>query len=79
MAIALATYPGYVAWRNPDRGSYFIQTLTTVFQQQAHEHHFADMITEVIRRMNQAVMGGTRKQICQVQSTLDKHVYLLPY
>jgi hypothetical protein len=79
MAIFLGTYPGYVAWRNPDSGSYFIQILTTVFQQQADEHHFIDMTMEVTRQMNEKVMGTRYKQICQVKSTLDKFVYLLPY
>jgi hypothetical protein len=81
-AEVLATYPGYAAWRYPDRGSCFVQHVTKVFLEQAHEHHFVDMILEVSRRLNQEVINASRKklkQICQLNSTLDKHVYLLPY
>jgi hypothetical protein len=79
MAIVLATYPGYVAYRNLAKGSYFVQQLAEVFQQQAYEHHFADMILEVTRRMNKLQMAGHQKQICWTKMGLDKHVYLLPY
>jgi len=37
----------YAAWRNEIRGSYFIQEFCEVMSQQAHQEHFADIITQV--------------------------------
>lgn len=79
MAIVLASYPGYVAWRNVERGSYFVLCLSEVFLQNAHKEHFADMTMKVIDRMNQLEMGNGYKQVCQYRSSLAKKVYLLPY
>lgn len=38
---------GYASYRDPDRGSWFVQEFVEVFQEQADEEHVMDMLTEV--------------------------------
>lgn len=38
---------GYASYRDPDRGSWFVQEFVEVFQEQANEEHVMDMLTEV--------------------------------
>lgn len=38
---------GYASYRDPDRGSWFIQEFVDVFYEHADEEHVMDMLTEV--------------------------------
>ncbi|XP_036596993.1 caspase-14 [Trichosurus vulpecula] len=72
-----ATVEGYIAYRNEDDGSFFIQTLVDVFTNM--EGHILDLLTEVTRRMADAELmegGKPRKVNPEVQSTLRKLLYL---
>jgi hypothetical protein len=81
IAKVLATHPGYAAYRDEQTGSFFIQHLAAVFAEQAHESHFNDMIAEVTQRLDREAIDkeSNERQICQMQTTLTKRVYLLPY
>ncbi|XP_077866408.1 caspase-2-like [Saccoglossus kowalevskii] len=47
MLLAYATVPGYVSWRNSERGSWFIQAITEVFLSKAHTEDLLSMLTMV--------------------------------
>lgn len=49
--LAFSTPPGYVAYRNADNGSIYIQTLVKVIREFHHTTHLLDMLTEVNRRV----------------------------
>ncbi|XP_059061222.1 caspase Dronc isoform X2 [Achroia grisella] len=51
--IAHSTVPGYVSRRNPDKGSWYIQTLCDVFAEKAADHHVEELFTLVDIRMDQ--------------------------
>ncbi|KAL9966429.1 hypothetical protein ACROYT_G024501 [Oculina patagonica] len=41
--------PGYVSFRLPDSGTFFIQTLVEVIRKYHHRHHFLEILTEVTK------------------------------
>ncbi|XP_078377977.1 caspase-3-like [Oculina patagonica] len=47
--LAFATVPGYVSFRLPDSGTFFIQTLVEVIRKYHHRHHFLEILTEVTK------------------------------
>ena len=70
--LAFATPPGYVAYRDPDRGSTYIQKLVDVLGKYHSTTHLLDMLTEVNRRV--AEDGAI--QIPAPTHTLRKQVFL---
>lgn len=63
-----SSYSGFVAYRNPDKGSYFIVTLVDVLKEKAQYDHLADMVTEVIKKISSMRMCGNEKQVCHNSS-----------
>ncbi|XP_067022084.1 uncharacterized protein [Acropora muricata] len=49
--LAFATVPGYVSFRSPTSGAFFIQELVEVIEKYHGSHHLLDMLTEVTRRV----------------------------
>ncbi|XP_078375995.1 caspase-3-like isoform X2 [Oculina patagonica] len=47
--LSFSTAPGYVAWRNQQSGSWFVQTLVDVIRKRHFHDHLLDMLTEVNR------------------------------
>ncbi|XP_072102318.1 caspase-14-like [Mobula birostris] len=67
--------PGYVAYRNPEKGSYMITFMTEVFRSHWNREHLYDMFVRVNRRM---VSGkyDKYKTTLVMESTLTKAIYL---
>lgn len=38
---------GYASYRDPEKGSWFVQEFVEVFREQAYDEHVMDMLTEV--------------------------------
>lgn len=70
--LAFSTPPGYVAYRNENRGSTFIRALVDVVRRLHSNTHLLDMLTEVNRR----VAEDGCKQIPAPAHTLRSKVFL---
>lgn len=78
-----STFPGYASYRDPDRGSWFVQEFVEVFQEQANEEHVMDMLTEVNKRVSQKNHTDNSLEASCVQipcpaTSLTKKWYLNP-
>ena len=77
--LAYSTISGYVSWRSSQKGSYFIQALSEVFNEMCDKEHLWDMLTEVNRRVavdfESSTETGRKKQMPQPVSTLLKRLY----
>ncbi|XP_062891547.1 caspase-14-like isoform X2 [Mobula hypostoma] len=75
--VVYPSLPGYVAYRNPDKGSYMITFMTEVFESHWNREHLYDMFVRVNRRM---VSGKYQqegyKTTLVMESTLTKAIYL---
>ncbi|XP_067051379.1 caspase-9-like isoform X2 [Acropora muricata] len=69
--LAYSSVPGYVSFRMPDSGSFFIQTLVDVFEKKHHKDHLEDMLIEVRRKVS-----GTVCQVSPSHTTLRYKVLL---
>lgn len=69
--LAYSSVPGYVSFRMPDSGSFFIQTLVDVFEKKHHKDHLEDMLIEVRRKVSGAVC-----QVSPSHTTLRYKVFL---
>lgn len=78
--LAYATIPGYVSWRNNERGSWFVSTLVDVIMEMASKEHLIDMLTEVNRRVTEEFKStqGGNKQVADSVSRLRKRLYFNP-
>ena len=79
MFIGFATVPGYVSWRNSERGSWFVQSIIRVFGEYVKTEHLSDMMV----RVNRCVAGefeasGHNKQIPSPVVRLTKKLYFRP-
>jgi len=75
--LAFATAPGYVAWRNQQYGSLFVQHLVEAIRELRHRHHLLDILTEVNKRVVEAgVKDGAAIQIPAPTHTLRAQLYL---
>nr|XP_058953793.1 caspase-7-like [Pocillopora verrucosa] len=71
--LAFATAPGYVSYRDPDNGTWFIQALVEVISKYHHHHHFLEILTEVTRLVVERVNSV---QVPAPMDTLTKFLYL---
>ncbi|XP_014664472.1 PREDICTED: cell death protein 3-like isoform X2 [Priapulus caudatus] len=74
-----STMPGFLSWRNPERGSWFIQSLVQVFMKNACTDNINDLMTKVnqeVARIHQTRYGA--KQMTMFESTLRKPFYFNP-
>ncbi|XP_006831548.1 PREDICTED: caspase-7 [Chrysochloris asiatica] len=80
--IAYSTVPGYYSWRNPGRGSWFIQALCRIL----NEHGKTLEIMQILTRVNNMVARDfesccsdlkfdRKKQMPCIQSMLTKELY----
>lgn len=81
--LCYSTFPGYTSYRDPERGSWFIQEFVEVFQEQADEEHVMDMLTEINNRVCQRKHKDDLSESFCVQmpfpsSSLRKKWYLNP-
>ena len=79
----LTFFKGYYSWRNSIRGSWFIQSLYTVFKSEKHTTDVLRLLTRVNRMVayefesNASSMAmNHKKQVPYIASTLTKDLYL---
>ncbi|XP_013406589.1 caspase-3-like isoform X2 [Lingula anatina] len=82
--VAYATTPGHIAWRQTDKGSWFIYNLCQVIDTYHRNEHFVDILTETSRRVADLTLplesNGIKtvaKQMPIFVSTLRKKMYLI--
>ena len=79
MFIAYATIPGYVSWRNSERGAWFIQGVIKVFNKFADKEHLVDMMVRVNRYVAMEFeASGHNKQIPSPIVQLTKKLFFRP-
>lgn len=81
---AYSTVPGYYSWRNSINGSWFIQSLSKVFEENAERMDILRMLTRVNATVSTFKSRTHRKdwddkrQVPSVVSTLRKELYFFP-
>lgn len=80
MLIAYATVPGYVSWRNSERGSWFIQALSEVILEYAQSEDMLSMLTKVNAKVARAFesSSGRNKQMPAPVTMLTKKLFFFP-
>lgn len=81
--LCYSTFPGYSSYRDPQRGSWYIQEFVEVFRELAHEEHVMDMLTEVNKRVSQKNHKDDSSETTCVQipcpaTTLTKKWFMNP-
>ena len=76
--IVCSTFSGYVAYRNHNKGSYFVSTLVDVLRRKAKDEPLHDMITEVIEQVSSLSISKGEKQVPQFKSSLRLKLYFNP-
>lgn len=82
--LAYSTAKGFYSWRNSQTGSWFIQTLCSVFRKHAHNTDIIRMLTKVNRiiaeRKSQTNIPEThdRRQVSSTVSQFRKEFYFFP-
>ncbi|XP_074625500.1 caspase-3-like isoform X1 [Acropora palmata] len=69
--LAFSTVPGYVSYRRPNFGSFFMQAVADVFEKDHDKDHVLDMLMKVNREVSTA-----SNQVPAIHSTLRFKVYL---
>ena len=81
---AYSTVPGYYSWRNSVNGSWFIQSLTEVFKQYAHNMDIIRMLTRVngnvakFKSRTSDYYSDNKMQVSTIVSMLRKDLYFFP-
>ena len=83
--IAYSTISGFYSWRNSQNGSWFIQALCQILDEQGHKLEIMQLMTAVNRRVayhyqsnsNEPEMSGKRQVPCIV-SMLTKECFFRP-
>ena len=81
---AYSTVPGYYSWRNSVNGSWFIQSLTKVFEENAERMDILRMLTRVNAMVSTfksrigEYYSDSKRQVSSVVSMLRKELYFFP-
>lgn len=81
---AYSTVPGYYSWRNSVNGSWFIQSLTKVFEENAGSMDILRMLTRVnamvstYKSRTGDYYSDSKRQVSSVVSMLRKELYFFP-
>ena len=81
---AYSTVPGYYSWRNSVNGSWFIQSLTKVFAENAEHMDILRMLTRVnamvstYRSRTGDSYSDSKRQVSSIVSMPRKEVYFFP-
>lgn len=79
MFIGYATIPGFVSWRNSERGAWYIQGVVRVFSKFADSEHLVDMMVRVNRYVAMEFeASGHNKQIPSPTVQLMKKLFFRP-
>ncbi|XP_067055303.1 caspase-3-like isoform X4 [Acropora muricata] len=81
---AYSTVPGYYSWRNSVNSSWFIQSLTEVFEENAERMDILRMLTRVNARVSTfksrtgEYYSDSKRQVSSIVSMLRKELYFFP-
>ncbi|KAL9979877.1 hypothetical protein ACROYT_G017601 [Oculina patagonica] len=81
---AYSTVPGYYSWRNSVNGSWFIQSLTRVFEDNAERMDILKMLTRVnsmvstYKSRTGDYYSDSKRQVSSIVSMLRKELYFFP-
>ncbi|NP_001192433.2 caspase-9 [Bos taurus] len=70
--VSYSTFPGFVSWRDPKSGSWYIETLDSIFEQWAH---CEDLQTLLLRVANAVSVKGIYKQMPGCFNFLRKKLF----
>ena len=70
--ISYSTFPGEVAWRNYETGSWFITALVKVFKAYSKKEDVSSMLDIVVKEVSEKTSSSNAKQIPIKLSTLTK-------
>ncbi|XP_048241348.1 caspase-3-like [Haliotis rufescens] len=73
-----ATVPGYVAVRDENDGSYFIECLVNVFTKYAHQYDLDNLMSKVAYNVERLTSRDHNPQIIERKSTLLKQLFFFP-
>ena len=77
--LAYSTVPGFVSWRNSEKGSWFVQALCEVFMTYAGQEDLLSMLVRVNRKVAQEFQSyEQKKQVPSPVVRLTKKVYFFP-
>ncbi|XP_052067832.1 caspase-3-like isoform X2 [Mytilus californianus] len=80
--LGFSTAPGYISYRDPSSGSFYIQSLCRQIQEKCKSHHLLDILTEVnsqVSKQNILLDGGQRAKTVPTQETsLTAKFYFYP-
>lgn len=81
---AYSTVPGYYSWRNSTYGSWFIQSLIKVFEENAKHMDLLRMLTRVnailstCESQTNNPITRNKRQVASIVSMLRKELYFFP-
>ena len=81
---AYSTVPGYYSWRNSGNGSWFIQSLTKVFEENAERMDILRMLTRVnamvstFKSRTGERYSDSKRQVSCAVTMLRKDLYFFP-
>jgi len=75
---AYSTICDYAAWRNKEKGSYFIQILCDVFKEHAHELEIQRLFKLVVSKMKNQQVGEYILTPPQFINNVDKDLFFKP-
>ncbi|VTJ50637.1 Hypothetical predicted protein [Marmota monax] len=70
--VSYSTFPGFVSWRDTSSGSWYIETLDSVFERWAHSE---DLLSLLLRVANAVSERGIYKQIPGCFNFLRKKLF----
>jgi len=79
MIIAYSTIPGYTSQRDPQEGTWFIQSLVEIFMNHSHEKELIDLLRMTSDYLSKFTNAYGDKQTCNVEMRhLYKRIYFNP-
>lgn len=84
---AYSSIPGFYSWKNNTRGSWFLQSIFSVFKEHAHIMDMAHMLTRVNRKVSKKLARGggggggasnSRRDISLLVSSLRADLFMFP-
>ena len=81
---AYSTVPGYYSWRNSTYGSWFMQSLIKVFEENAKHMDILQMLTRVnailstCKSQTYNRISSNKRQVASIVSMLRKEFYFFP-
>ncbi|XP_053338953.1 caspase-9 [Clarias gariepinus] len=75
MLVSYSTFPGYVSWRDTNKGSWYVETLDRILESNANTDDLATMLIMVNNEVSQISAKGLYKQMPGSFNFLRKLVY----